>query len=56
MPDHGVRLDRWLWAARFFKTRSVATTAVAGRKVHPEEVAVHRRVKAVLMFLADGAA
>ncbi|MGY0218381.1 ribosome-associated heat shock protein Hsp15 [Endozoicomonadaceae bacterium StTr2] len=29
-----VRLDKWLWAARFFKTRAIAKNAIEGGKVH----------------------
>ncbi|WP_444926195.1 RNA-binding S4 domain-containing protein [Microbulbifer sp. TRSA002] len=37
-----VRVDKWLWAARFFKTRSIAKQAIEGGKVHADG----QRVKA----------
>lgn len=33
-PDPQVRLDKWLWAARFYKTRTLAQQAIEGGKVH----------------------
>lgn len=32
-PCNGVRLDVWLWAARFFKTRALAKRAIEGGKI-----------------------
>jgi ribosome-associated heat shock protein Hsp15 len=34
MSEQKVRLDKWLWAARFYKTRSIATDMINGGKVH----------------------
>lgn len=31
--DQAVRLDKWLWAARFFKSRALAKTAIEGGKI-----------------------
>ncbi len=48
MPDScaSVRLDIWLWAARFFKTRQLAKQAIDGGKVEVNEAAV-KAAKAV---------
>lgn len=50
MADSPVRLDKWLWAARFFKTRAVAAQAVASGKVEVNDV---RAKPAKLLRLGD---
>lgn len=38
MSDGGVRLDKWLWAARFYKTRGMARDAIDGGKIRIDGV------------------
>ena len=38
MADSAVRLDKWLWAARFFKTRAVASQAIRAGRVDVNDV------------------
>ncbi|MGB7212244.1 MAG: S4 domain-containing protein [Gemmatimonadales bacterium] len=52
MPDtpERVRLDKWLWAARFYKTRALAAEAIDGGKV---QVHGDRAKRAKLLALGD---
>lgn len=45
--EQPVRIDKWLWAARFYKTRTVAADAISGGKVHVngERVKPSRSIK-----------
>lgn len=47
VPPERMRVDKWLWAARFFKTRSLATQAIdSGRvKLNGERIKPARDVK-----------
>jgi ribosome-associated heat shock protein Hsp15 len=42
MAEGAVRLDTWLWAARFFKTRALASAAIGGGKVEVNDAPVKR--------------
>ena len=45
-PPNTVRLDKWLWAARFYKTRGLAVEAIEGGKVEVNEDKA-KRAKAI---------
>lgn len=49
LPENALsmRVDKWVWAARFFKTRSIAKNAIEGGKVHidGDRVKVSREVR-----------
>ena len=49
-PDNRVRLDKWLWAARFYKTRALAAEAIDGGKV---QVHGERAKRAKLVQVGD---
>jgi ribosome-associated heat shock protein Hsp15 len=64
MTEPGValseRLDKWLWQARFFKSRTLAAKAVTGRRVRVNQEVVtktHHKLKAgdVLTFVQGNA-
>lgn len=40
IAEERLRIDKWLWAARFFKTRALASDAVDGGKVHLNDARV----------------
>ena len=50
--DEKVRIDKWLWAARFYRTRSLAKEAIEGGKVHCEgvRVKVSKEVRPGMVF------
>lgn len=46
-PRPTIRLDKWLWQARFFKSRSIAASVVSGGKVRVDSQPVSKPARAV---------
>lgn len=46
-PRETIRLDKWLWQARFFKTRSLAARTVAGGRVRLNAERIDKPARAV---------
>ena len=46
-PDQTQRLDTWLWAARFFKTRKLAAEAIDGGKIDIDDQTVKKRGRTI---------
>lgn len=46
-PEIAIRIDKWLWAARFYRTRTTAKDAIDGGKVHfkGERVKVSKEIR-----------
>ena len=47
-PEDGLRLDKWLWQARFFKTRALAAQVIGKRRIRINETVItktHYRVR-----------
>jgi len=47
VPRPTIRLDKWLWQARFFKSRSIAASVVSGGKVRVDSQPVSKPARAV---------
>ena len=47
--SESLRLDKWLWYARFFKTRSLATKMISGGKLRIDGVVVNKPHRAALV-------
>ncbi len=47
MSEDAVRIDRWLWAARFFKTRTLAREAIDAGRISINDVVISKSSKLV---------